>query len=396
MLFQRLEIEMRIEGFRKVLKDSGIECDAAVIHHLADLFYFTGTVQDGFLIIGFEGEPVFAIRRNLERATQETPLRIIENLTGRESLRDLLWRVCGSIPSLVGMALDVMSVVEYEKMRALLGGVKIVDVSPYIRKLRSKKSTRELDLMKGAASIAHAVYEKARNIIAPGVNEWELCAALEYEARLKGNLGIIRVRNRRLEMYFGHVLSGAEAAASSYGDFPTGGLGISPAFSQGATIRKISKGDVISVDTMINSHGYLNDQTRNFALGDIPDILRRAFNFSVELHELFRRKALPGASSGRLYEEVMKAVSATDLSAYFMGCGRNKVGFVGHGIGIEVDEIPFIARNQKTILETGMTIAFEPKFVVPGAGVVGIENTYVITDDGAVSLNLSPEDLVVL
>ncbi|SFM75313.1 M24 family metallopeptidase [Thermodesulforhabdus norvegica] len=396
MLFETAEIERRIEGFRRLLKDESVPCEVTVIHHLADVFYFSGTIQDGFIIIGSEGDPLFALKRNVDRAKKETPLKSVEPLRRSGDLRDFLLRACGQPPRSVGMALDVMSVLEYEKIRRLLKGAEIVDVSSCIRKVRSKKSGEELELMRGAARIGHWVYEKAREIIAPGMDEWQLSATLEYEARLKGNLGIIRVRNRRLEMYFGHILSGGEASLPSYGDFPTGGAGVSPAFSQGSTSRKIGSNEVVSIDTMINNHGYLNDQTRNFSLGKPPDILRRAFDLSLELHELFRRKALPGTTGGGLYDEIMKRVSATDLAPYFMGYGQNRVVFIGHGIGIEVDEVPFIARNQKTVIEAGMTVAFEPKFVVPGVGVVGIENTYLINDHGAVSMNISPEELVVL
>jgi Xaa-Pro aminopeptidase len=76
-----------------------------------------------------------------------------------------------------------------------------------------------------------------------------------------------------------------------------------------------------------------------------------------------------------------------------MGVGPDRVHFVGHGIGTEVDEYPFLARRQELELEEGMTIALEPKVVFPDKGVVGIENTHVVTPDGLEQLTLQNEDI---
>lgn len=396
MLFNLREIERRIEELRQRLSDSGFDGDVVIIHHLADIFYFTGTVQDGYLLIGRDGEPVFALKRNLDRAGRETPLRHLVRLSRNDDIARLTNDLCGGRPKCVGAALDVMTVSTYSNLSKIFPDVSIRDVSLHIRIQRTVKSQEELELMKGAAGLALAVYEKAHNVIVPGMTDWELSATLEYEARLKGNLEIIRVRNRRLEILFGHILSGPEASLPSYGDTPTGGAGVSPAFPQGPTIRHIKEHDIVSVDTMLNYHGYLNDQTRNFSIGSPPDRLKAAFDLSLELHRFFRCHAVPGTVSGELYDQMINIVGKTPFAPYFMGYGQDKVSFIGHGIGIEVDELPFIARNQKGILQSGMTVALEPKFIIPNEGMVGIENTYVISENGAISLNLSPEELVIL
>jgi Xaa-Pro aminopeptidase len=273
---------------------------------------------------------------------------------------------------------------------------QLVDVSMTIRLQRAVKSDEEIKVMRDAAKISHAVYESVPSFLKDGIDEWDLCVNLETVARKNGHLGFIRLRNPRLEMYFGHILSGPEAALPSYGDSPTGGKGISVAFAQGSTRRTIGHGDMVSVDTMICHHGYLNDQTRNFSLGLPPQELLKAHEFSLQLHRFFRKEARPGAMCGEIYEAMMKVVENSQFAPYFMGIDENRVSFIGHGLGVEVDEFPFIAHRQKMVLEKGMVVALEPKFIIPGKGITGIENTYLITDDGAEPLNISPEELVVI
>ncbi|MBW1975498.1 MAG: aminopeptidase P family protein [Deltaproteobacteria bacterium] len=392
MLFEKSEILRRISKFQKNLNRRGI--DLAIIHHLADVFYFTGTVENGYLVVPSEGEALLLVRRNERRAREATPVGVRRYGKSGELAEGIL-EVCGGTPRSVGVAMDVLPVSEYFFLQTkVLPGVKWEDVSYAIRLQRAVKSDAEIDFMKRAAFIAHRVYEKAAKTIKPGISEWELCALLEYEARIHGNLEVVRIRNRRLEITFGHVLSGSEAALPSYVDTPTGGPGVCEAFAQGSGNRVIQTGDFVIVDTMLNYCGYLNDQTRNFCVGRAPERLKRAFDVSVEMHEIFREMAVPGRSAGEVYDMLVAHARKRRLGEFFMGYGSEQVPFIGHGIGIEVDEFPFVARGQKILLDAGMTIAFEPKFIIPGEGVAGIENTYVITDSGAKSLAISPEELV--
>jgi Xaa-Pro aminopeptidase len=197
-------------------------------------------------------------------------------------------------------------------------------------------------------------------------------------------------------MYFGHILSGPEAAVSSYADAPTGGVGLSPAFGQGPSLRRIGRNEVVSVDTMLNYNGYLNDQTRNFALGQPPSQLLDAYQLVREIHAGMCSRAIPGAITGDLYDWAWQEVTRLGRQDFFMGADTARVKFIGHGLGIEVDEFPFIAQGQKLALQTNMTFAFEPKFIIPGVGIAGLENTYVVTDGGLESLNTASDELIVL
>jgi Xaa-Pro aminopeptidase len=294
------------------------------------------------------------------------------------------------------MELDVLPAASYFFYQKLFPDSRIVDISGAVRQLRMIKSPWEIEMMRGAAALSRVVADAVPEILHEGLSELELSAELELAARKAGHLGIVRVRAFNLEMAFGHVLSGADAALPSYGDTPTGGMGLSPAFGQGAGKRRIGRSEIVSVDIMMNFNGYLNDQTRNFCLGPPPEKLARAYALSREIHDGLRAKAGPGAVTGELYEEILRDVEKAGWADVFMGHGDTRVHFIGHGLGLEVDEPPFVAKGQKLALREGMTFAFEPKFIVPGLGVAGLENTYLVTGSGVESLNTAPEELLIL
>jgi Xaa-Pro aminopeptidase len=151
---------------------------------------------------------------------------------------------------------------------------------------------------------------------------------------------------------------------------------------------------MVSVDTMVSYHGYLNDQTRNYAMGSPAKKLLEAYSLIRDIHERFKDLAKPGAITGELFNQVWEWVREAGWAEYFMGCGEPRISFVAHGIGLEVDEFPFIARGHKLPLREGMTLAFEPKFVIPGLGMAGLENTYLVTEKGLRSFNTATEELV--
>ncbi len=389
------EIANRIVSFQHFLLERAI--DAAIIRQNADLFYFTGTVQDGFLFLPAVGEPLFCVRRHVGRTLEQSPLRPIIPIKTPRQLPDVILDHGYDDLIRVGLELDVMPASQYFFFKdTLFPRSEIVDVSMLIRQVRVIKSEWEIEMMKKAAHISHKVAEAVPQFLKEGISQLELCIELEKVARANGHLGLIRIRDWNMDMYFGHVLAGPDAAIPSYADAPTGGVGISPAFGQGASISPIKAGHVVSVDTMMNFEGYLSDQTRNFCIGEPPKELAAAYEVAREIHSEFRGRAKPGVVTGDLYDWVMNKVADHKLQDHFLGTPGNQVKFVGHGLGIEVDELPFIAKGQKMPLGKGMTVAFEPKFIFPDLGTVGLENTYLITGKGAVSLNNFPEDLMIL
>jgi Xaa-Pro dipeptidase len=390
------EIANRIVALQALLRKNGV--DAAVIRQNADLFYFTGTVQDSHLIVPSSGNPVFLVRRSLERAEAESPLRPIIQMKSLVQVREAAFEACGtSEPKTIGLELDVLPANAFfiydEK---IFPKQQIVDISGPIRQARTIKSSWEIRIMRDAAAISKLVAESVPLLLRPGMTEFELCAELEAVSRKAGDSRMIRVRAFNLEMVFGHVLSGSNAAVPSYTDAPTGGPGISPAFGQGAGDKKITAGEIVSVDTMIIWNGYANDQTRNFCIGPPPPRLAGAYEFVQSVHARFRNLARPGAVTGELYEAVWQWAREAGWATWFMGCSGPRVSWVAHGLGVEVDEFPFIAQGQKLELQQGMVFAFEPKVIIADEGIAGLENTYLVTSDGIESLNTATEELVIV
>jgi Xaa-Pro aminopeptidase len=125
-------------------------------------------------------------------------------------------------------------------------------------------------------------------------------------------------------------------------------------------------------------------------------MLAKAYEFVKSAHDRLRDLARPGSVTGQIYDTVWKWAEEAGWGQWFMGHSDPRITFIGHGLGIEVDEFPFIAENQKLALEQGMVFAFEPKIIIPDEGIAGLENTYLVTRDGIESLNTATEDLVII
>jgi Xaa-Pro aminopeptidase len=390
------EIANRIIMLQGLLRENGV--DVALIRQNADLFYFTGTAQDAHLIVPASSEPQLIVRRSLERAQQLSPIRPVAAMKSMGELGAAVRSACaGEEPQTLGLELDVIPVNTFSLYSSkIFPKQKLVDISGLIRRVRMVKSAWEIQMMKRAASISKLLADWVPRLLKPGISERELGAELESISLKAGNYGMYRCRAFNMEMVFGHILSGTNAAVPSYTDAPTGGPGISPAFAQGGGHKKIMAGEIVSVDTMVFFNGYANDQTRNFCIGPPPRRLVEAYEFVRSVHDRLKAIARPGAVTGRLYETVWQWAKEAGWAQWFMGCQDPRITFVGHGLGVEVDEFPFLAERQSLELEEGMVFAFEPKIIIPGLGMAGLENTYLVTRDGIQSLNEATEELVII
>ncbi len=372
-----------------------------------DRYYFTGTLQDGIIWLPTAGEPTFWVRRSCERARLESPLSNIrpQPLSSTEFKTELA-AVIPTQPIKIGMELDVVPAQLLTRIRRLLpDSVEILDASPLIRKVRARKTPYEIACIRGAAAIMDKVMLYASTIIREGMSEIELMAELEHQARRLGHLGIVRMRGFNNELFFGHILTGSESARRGYLDSPTNGLGLSPSFSQGAGHSLIQRGMPISIDFMVNYEGYLADLTRMFSLGTPPASIRDAHAKLLTLNRELVNLLKPGIKSGIIFSKALEIAADLGFTDYFLGYGPDKVSFVGHGVGLEVDEFPFISRNNEMVLEKDMVVALEPKLIFPqsqngfanhinpAATAITTETTYVITQSYAEPLTLAPEKI---
>ena len=388
----KTEIDNRIEKFQRQLLQNGIE--GALILQNTDLFYFSGTIQQSHLYIPAQGRPLLMVRKSLERARDESPLSTIIPLNSPKQLMALIRENGLKPPSVMGMELDVLPANNYFSYRKLFPEVDIRDISTPIRTVRAVKSEYELNLIRQAAAFSDKVAETVPNLLKAGLTEIELAGMVEAQARRLGHQGIVRMRLWGAEMFYGHLMAGPAAAVPSYLASPTGGASVSAAVAQGPSFRKIRRNEPILLDYVFAWKGYISDHTRVFAIGRPPQALVDAHAHMLDLQERIKTMATPGTAAGDLYAAAVEMADQKGVGDHFMGAGADRIRFIGHGVGLELDEFPFLAKGQKMELKAGMVIALEPKLIFPGKGVVGIENTHVVTQSGLEQLTHAEQQIV--
>ena len=388
----KAELEQRTINLQKYLKKEKI--DGALILQLVDLFYFTGTIQQGHLYIPAQGAPVLMVRKNFERAVTESSIEKILRLERTNDIPEILKANGHALPATLGLELDVLPANMFFSYQGIFEKPEIVDISHAVRLIRAVKSDYEIGLMRRAAELSDQVAGFVPGILREGMTELELAGKIEAESRRLGHQGVLRMRLWGSEMFYGHLLSGAAGAVPSFLASPTGGVGASPAVAQGPGFKTIQRHEPVLVDYIFSHNGYLSDHTRIFSLGSLPPELKDAHAAMLEVQKTVKRQARPGMKTGDIYKHAVQKVRDLGYADNFMGVGDDRVRFIGHGIGLEVDEFPFLAAGQQLELRAGMTIALEPKLVFAGKGVVGIENTHVVTDDGLRQLGRFPEEII--
>ncbi|AAR34431.1 Xaa-Pro peptidase family protein [Geobacter sulfurreducens] len=392
----REELDYRISRLQTYMAGAGL--DAVIIVQNADLFYFTGTIQSGNLYVPVEGDPIYMVRKEHSRARMESGLKLVVPFSSMKNIPGILADHGYSLPARIGMELDVVPVAFFERYRAVFPNADFSDATPLIRRVRMIKSKYEIHLLQDAAVQVDKVHRRAMEVIREGMTDLELAAELEFTARKEGHQGLVRMRSFNSELFYAHIFSGTDTAVPAYVDTPLGGLGLNPSFGQGAGLKRIERNEPIIVDFAGCVDGYLVDQTRVLAIGGISDRLRRAYDDMIRVQERMITLALPGTPWGDVYEGCRTLAEELGYADSFMGSRGAQVSFIGHGIGIEIDEYPFIARGfSEMVLEPGMVFAFEPKVVFPGEGAIGIENTFYISNyEGLKQLTFSDQELVIL
>ena len=406
-LTPKTEIGARIRALQGMLSRDGV--DGAILVQNADLFYFTGSIQQGVLFVPAGADPVYFVRRVYERALEEAAIDRIVRIVSPKEIPSYFEKQKTSFGTIgfeldvdlteadvsVRIELDVMPVLTFQRFSRLFPDAKTVDVSGMIREIRAVKGPSEIVAMRACGKHLAGLLSGAREFVRPGVTETALGGILQGRAIAAGHTTITRMRAWNQEVGLGCVISGSDAAIPSYADFPTAGKGSGPYVPVGQGDRAFRENEPILVDLMWAQEGYLVDMARTYVIGTLPEKLETAYGMAAEVMRKIESATRPGSVAGDLYEIGMETASRTPFAGHFMGAPGYNVKFIGHGVGIETDEYPFIARGSKTILAPGMTFALEPKFVFPSEGAVGLENTYLVTETGFEKLTLMDEKIIV-
>lgn len=383
------EQRLRISKMRAAMAETGM--DSAIVSSNANLYYLTGRVFSGYMYLPPAGEaPVYCVKRPVQLADD----RAI-SIRKPESIIDELKKHSLPLPVNVGLELQRLSYADAERLMKALGIASAEDADKALNRARAVKTPYEIKMMRLSGAKHELVYRKIPQLYIPGMTDIELQIEIERLSRLEGCLGQFRVSGEDMELYMGNILVGDNADAPSPYDFAMGGAGLDPSLPVGANGSIIRPGESVMVDMNGNFTGYMTDMTRTFACGRLSDMACDAHALSIRICAELARMGTPGTEAKAMYEKAEAMVAEAGLADYFMG-HRQHAGFIGHGVGIEINESPVIAPRSRDILQAGNTIALEPKFVIPGVGAVGIENTYAVGDGGMECLTKAPEELISL
>lgn len=380
------EQTLRLNRTRGIMAEKGM--DAMLISDYANIYYLTGRVFAGYIYISANASslPLYFVRRPVTLQGDGTI-----HITKPEQIAESIGL---NLPGSVGLELDLMSYSMTERMKKAIPA-QIVNCSGVMREARAVKTDMELEKIRHAGTLHASVYNLIPGLYEEGMTDIELQIEIERRLRLEGSPGLFRISGTSMETYMGTLIAGDNADVPSPYDFSMGGAGIDPSLPMGADGSLIRPGNTVMVDLNGSFGGYMTDMSRVFSLGSISDEAKEAHQCSIEICRQLEKAGLPGTPARELYEAAVAIAGKSGFNRYFMG-HRQQAGFIGHGVGIEINELPVIAPRSRDILVEGNVIALEPKFVIPGTGAVGIENTYEVTSSGLKALTLSPEKILPL
>jgi len=381
-----------VTRFQRRLEEEDI--DVALLVQRVDLYYLSGVDREAQLCVPAVGPAVLIVQKEMEHVRSCGAIEHMRESTSPSSLHDAVLEQLRQEPRRLGLELDILPINRYQFYQKVFPDADIIDVSPLIREIRMVKTDYEISCIQKASEMADSMFEQVPLYLQEAETEMELAARVECYYRSKGHPGIICTRGFNSEAFYGHLMSGKNAALPSSSPGPTGGKGAGPFYSQGASKEKIGRHEPILIDYAANVEGYISDQTRIFSMGTLSEKYQKAHEVMVRVQDTLAEKGRPGVRSGDLYDLAQEIVKESGLKNGFMGY-PDPVPFVGHGVGLELDEWPVIAARSDWILHEGMVLAIEPKFVFPGEGVVGIENTFVVTTHGMKKLNRFPDEICI-
>lgn len=382
------ELKLRWDKIQQNMSD--VHADGLLICDNVNLYYVSGRIFRGYCYIPVKGEPIFFVRRPLGlNGTQVVYIR------KPEEIGEYLQKNGIAFPDKLLLESDSISYSDYKRYETIFTPKEVLNGTALLRRCRSIKTPYEIDLIHRSGELHAKAYETIPSLYRKGMTDVEFSIELEHECRKLGSLGIFRIFGQSMEIFMGSVLAGDNADTPSPYDFAMGGAGLDVSLPVGCNGTVLTEGMSLMVDMGGNFTGYMTDMTRTYAIGSVQELALKAHETSIAIHQAIAAKSRPGVAAKDLYELAAEMANDARLSDYFMG-HRQKAGFIGHGVGIEINEAPVLAPRSRDILAEGMVFALEPKFVIPGTGALGIENTYAVTADGVEKLTVCKEELISL
>jgi Xaa-Pro dipeptidase len=374
------ELCSRQQRFRAAMDAVSPGWEMAAVFSKVNLYYFTGTMQDGVLLIPRQDESVLWVRRSYERALEES---LFPRIRPMESFRDAAASL-KTLPDAVFLETEVVPLALYQRFQKHFPFKQVRSADAQIRAVRAVKSSFEIGLMERAGEIHRRVLEdRVPAMLREGMSEADLCAELFLVLVAEGHHGVARFAMFDTEIVVGLIAFGESSLYPTSFNGPGGGYGMHPSVPLlGNRERKLRKGDLVFIDIGCGVEGYHTDKTVTYMFGQsLPEEAIQAHLKCVEIHDSIASQLKPGAIPSQIYKAVMEKLPS-DFRDNFMGFGSRRAKFLGHGIGLQVDETPVIAEGFDEPLQENMVFAVEPKKGIKGVGMVGIENTFVVSSSG--------------
>jgi len=382
----RKELELRWQKLRARWQEFKFEPEGIFVFSRTWIYYFSGTWANGLLFLPLEGEPVLFCRKGVDRAKRESSLKNIVGFRSYSQVPGLLKEFGYVLKDQVGVQKTALSWQLAELFSQKLNSLKMVSADNLLAIARAVKTDYELQLLK-QAGFRHnkALVELLPKKICPGMSEYEIGVKLwEIYFDLE-HTGMMRMQAWGEEIFLGHIAAGDSGVYGSAFNGPLCLRGVHPLMPQMGSPQKIwSQDEPLTVDVGFCFQGYHTDKTQVYLSkgANYPTELLDAQKCCQDIQEMAREMLVPGTIPSQIYLKAVDYAKQMGFAQGFMGIGSDQVNFLGHGIGLFIDEFPAIAQKVTYPLEENMVIALEPKIGLPDLGMVGVENTFVVTAQG--------------
>ena len=395
------ELASRWDRCKNLLQQFIPQAQGILVFSRLNIYYFSGSFANGVFWLPLSGEPILLCRRGDERAKIESPVNHIYSFRSYSDIETILNDLGFSLPKLVAAEMNGLSWALSNSLIKHLSAHQFVPADRIISMCRAKKSDWELNILREAGSRhARCLTKLLPPFLHDGITELEICHKISEIFFSEGHLGILRMENYGEEAFLGHISVGDSANYPSVFNGPVGLRGVHPATPHmGSADVKWTKGKPLTIDNGFTLAGYMTDKTQVYWLGnkkDLPVNAIKAHNFCIDLQDKIAEFLRPGILPSEIWKHCFAKVERSAWRDGFMGLGKNKVFFVGHGIGLAIDEYPVLANGFDLPIEEGMTLAIEPKIGIPGFGMVGVENTFEVTTVGGKCLTGENFDILTI
>jgi Xaa-Pro dipeptidase len=378
------ELALRQANIQKRLVLSKI--DACFLSTPVNILYANGRIFSGYYYLPAEGPSILFVKRPVGLEGEN-----IYYIRKPEEIPDILDKRSIIIPKRLMLEGDALGYADWMRLQACFPNAELINGTKDLRVIRSVKTNLEVAQIRASANAHVRAYKRIPEVYSPGMTDIEFSIEIERLMRLEGNKGLFRTFGD-MEAFMGSVLTGDNAAVPSPYDFALGGAGdlSNPIGANGSVLKE---GKSVMVDMCGNFTGYLDDITRTFSIGKLTEKAYTAHQVSIDIQNKLREEMKEGAICEDLYEISLKMANDAGLGDCFMGTVQ-QAKFVGHGVGLVINELPVLAKRSKDILKSNMTIAIEPKFIIKDVGAVGVEDTYLVGKNGSERLTMIDFDIV--